>query len=359
MFFFSSLKWITSCLLILLISCLQGEEKLFCPMDARTWKIGFQAQNENENIVELILQNDDINHWSELFTVQQFDNLPVSATEFVAILEKTSKENTLPHQTLRFQVLKPHAMHLFESSFISQQKENFALPVNDEYNIGRILEGKSTLYYLRYSAKDVRLFEQNKESWIERLKLAYVASEPRPNQQGRWFSFTSKQVYDQGQPLAFQSPYQFIENHEMGFGLSIPKNWKVDQRPSPLANSSDYFDSLYFFDPNHSIEGKIAILDLAHVQAPFQATVHYFNLYKVKHPEAQLVSRGKIQTILGQEGSDLVILDGEKKGWISFLSTSNHIYRLELWTEQKQFESLKSRLETIIANFQIFSSQSL
>lgn len=359
MFFFSSPRWIISCLLLLLVFSLQGEEKLFCPMDDRAWKIGFEAQNDTENIIELILQNDDINNWNELVTVQQFDNLPVSATEFIAILEKTSKNNLPSNQTLRFQILKPDSLHLFESSFISQRKEHIALPVNDEYNIGRILEGKSTLYYLRYSAKDAHLFEQNKAAWMERLKLAYVASEPRPNPQGRWFTFTSKQVYDQGQPLAFHSLYQFIENREMGFALSIPKNWKVDRQPISLANSSDYFVPLYFFDPNHPIEGKIAILDLAHAQAPFQATAHYFNLYKVKHPEAQLVSKGKIQTILGQEGNDLVILDGEKKGWISFLSTPNRLYRLELWTEQNQFENLKNRLENIIANFQILSSGSL
>lgn len=353
-------KWMVVCLWVVFAPLLQGEEKLFCPLDDRIWKIGFETQTDQEKIIELVLQNEEITNWNELFTIQKFEGVPVSASEFIAILEKTSKQNLPEHESLRFQFLKHQSTNIFESSFISDQSKNSSFSVSNEYNIGRVLKGKSALYYLRYSTKDGKLFEQNKEAWADRLELAYVASQQRKDLPGRWFTFTAKGVYDQGEPLMFQSPYQFIENHKIGFSLSIPKDWSVDKplrsSVSPDASSLDYIDALYF--SNAQIEGKIAFLDSINYQESHKEAVHYLVLYKKQHPQAKLVGKGKIQTILGQEGYYLILSNGEKKGWINFFRKANRIYYLELWTDRNQFEALKSDLEKIILNFQILSSPS-
>ena len=78
----SFFKWLT-CVSILLHLSLIGEEKLFCPFDDRIWEIGFQDQTENEKIVELVLANETIAHWNELFTLQIFNHLPIQRCEVI------------------------------------------------------------------------------------------------------------------------------------------------------------------------------------------------------------------------------------------------------------------------------------
>ncbi len=355
-------KWIALFLFMIVASLLQGEENLFCLMDEREWKIGFEAQQGNEKIIELVLENDDINNWKELFTVQQFEGLPVSAAQFVAVLKEASQTNLPEHETLRFQLIQSDSAQIFESSFISDQAKDSSLLSSDEYNIGRVLKGESALYYLRYSTKDAKQFEQNKQAWINRLALAYTATQPRKKESGKWFAFTAKGIYDRERLLSVQSNYQFIENAEIGYSLSIPKNWKVVKLDPPTANQLDfetaYKESARFFSPHHQIEGKISFLDISPSLANFKASAHYLQAYKASHPDAKLVGKGTLKTVLGQEGHYLIVVDKEKKGWINVMRTINRIYLFELWTNRSQFHDLKKELENIVLNFQILSSLS-
>lgn len=210
-------QWILF-IFVFLSAFAQAEEKLFIPFDDRAWKIGFEAQTQDEKLKELVLQNEEIEDWSELFTVQIFNGLPASTSEFVTALEKTFKKNLSPQESLQFKIMEKDPFNIFENSFISNTT------TNNEYNIGRVIKGRNDLYYLQYSTKDERLFKQNQEAWIQRLKSAYLASVPHENQQGRWLSFTSKSVHDQGKLLNYPTGSRIVNKKKLHYGLSTPKD---------------------------------------------------------------------------------------------------------------------------------------
>lgn len=332
-----------------------GEEKVFCPFDDRTWDIGFEDQTENEKIIELILKDDNIAQWNELFTLQIFDHLPVSAAEFIAALEKASKENIPSSQTLQFNIIEKDPLNIFESSFIFNQNQKPPEFINNsEYNIGRVIKGKTALYYLRYSTKDSHLFEQNKESWIKRFKLAYIAEKPQKQQQGKWISFTSSGVYEQGQQLNQQNDNQFIDSQKLGYSMTFPKNWIINQVNDDLIlpESTHAQEALSFTNPSKSIEGKVTFLDLQEPLSNTKASNQYFDSYQKQHPQTKLISQGNIQNVIGQEGYYFIVNEGSQTNWMTCFSLRNTLYCLEMWTSETQFDKVKNTLENIIQNFQ-------
>ena len=335
------------------------KEKLFCPFDGRIWKIGFHEQTEDGTLIELLLQNEDISDWSELFTFQSFNDIPYSAREFISLLEQSSKKRLPENQKFRFKLIASDPINLFESSFIvdRSKKDSSSLLAYDEYNVGRILRGKTTLYYLRYSTKHANLFEQNKEGWLERFELAYLASSARPDQLGHWLTFTPEGVFENQRKLVSHLSKRFISDSNIGYALSLPKDWVIENQ----ANQETVFDSQYpytvsllFASSDQSIYGGLAFLDLPKEMLPstFKPRIRYVKQYKKLYPQAKLVGKGAIQTILGQRGNYLLMVDGDKMGWITFWTNSQRIYRLELWTKRTEFKKIKKEFEKIMLNFQ-------
>ncbi len=349
-----SIKWFINCLLIFLNACLQGEEQLFCLFDDRAWQIGFEAEIQDEKITELILQNENIMNWNELFTVQLFLGFPLSASDFVTVLERSSKESLPTQEDLEFKIIEKDPLDIFESSFIFNQNQEKATIANNEYNVGRVIKGKTTLYYLRYSTKDVNLFKQNKDAWIKRLKLAYVASAPKENSQGKWMVFNSNGIYEEEKQLTHQNEYQFIDNQNAGYSLSLPKNWtfRKVEKSKHVDDSFAWTDSLVFFSSDQSIEGKVMFRDLPEESSLKAISQKYYEIYKKQHPQTQVIGEGKIQTIVGQNAHYLILISGDKKGWITLMCINKRFYCLELWTKSTQFNDLKTTLKNIIMNFQ-------
>lgn len=127
----------------------------------------------------------------------------------MSILEQFSKKNLPSHDTFQFKVIEKDPMLIIETSFIYDPSKNQnSMIATDEYNIGRVIKGEKDIYYLCYSNKEANLFKQNKDAWIKKFKQAYLAPGPRENREGRWFSFTSKSVYDQGKQLNYESKHR-------------------------------------------------------------------------------------------------------------------------------------------------------
>jgi hypothetical protein len=349
-----SLRWFICSLLLFPFAFLQGEEKLFCPFDDRTWKIGYEAQNGEEKITELILFNEDINHWNELFTIQIFEGVSLLPSELVTLLEKTAKKNLSAHETLQSKIVEKDPWNILETSFIFNREQNPSIIANDEYNIARVIKGKTALYYIRYSTKDAQLFKQNQEKWIQRFKLAYIAPTPQQNQRGRWLTFTLHGAFDQDKPLTLQKEYQSVNNREVGYSLSLPKDWQIEKIESYHSPSPTHFNqSLRFFSPNHTIKGQVTFLDIPEKSRLNAAKVQYLQAYEKKHPQAKLVNEGTMRSVTGQESRYLILSNGDKQGWVTFMCIHKRVYCLELWTPQEQFQQLKGTLENIILNFQI------
>lgn len=353
-------KCLIVCLFMMTSFAIQSEEKLFLPLDGRKWNIGYQAKNDEGSIIELILQNEEIQDWTELFTIQHFKNISISGEEYVKNLEKTSREKVKKPQSLKFQLIEADPVNLFESSFIFDRSDKKAYSIigYDEFNLGRVLKGETDLYYIRYSTKDKELFEANKEDWVDRLALAYLASAPHPTQEGQWITLTSNGLYENKELMTLQSSKQFLSYPENGFNFTLPKDWLLEKqsvKESLFDSKYPYTISMLFSSPDRSIYGGVAFFDSPKDDASFVPEAHYLNLFQKQYPKSQLINKGELQTILGQRGNYLILEEGDTKGWITFFNTPERIFRLELWTKKTDFEKNKKEMEKIILNFEISS----
>jgi len=348
--------------LSVLFSCLlNGEESLFCPFDDRQWKIGFEDKAGQESITELILQNDDIASWQEMFTVQIIRNFPYTASDYITAVKKNLKEINIPVKT-QFNVIEPASLNIIEMNFISNEnkdkskgKNKPSIKSDNEYNIGRAIKSQNDLYYIRYSSKNEDQFLRNKNDWINRFKAAHTSGDPQRTLEGRWLIFTPTGIFDQNKEMAYQPDYQFINNWKIGYSLPIPKNWTINRMSSLTSQKgiANLSTSMSFSSPNRSVEGHISTIDVRD-KSSFNAIIDSFSKeFKEKYPRSKLVSKGDILTVLAQDGHYMILLNGNKKGWVTFLCKNKRVYCLEIWTEKEQFNDLKPTLEKIVLNFEI------
>ncbi|CUI17151.1 hypothetical protein PNK_1541 [Candidatus Protochlamydia naegleriophila] len=345
---------------------LSGQEKLFVPFDDRSWQIGFQEYADEQSIVEMILKGEDILSWKELFTVQKFDGIGISASDFAKNLEEAFKEHLTNYQDLILNQFEPANLNIFESSFVLKEEsksktQNIAY---DEYNLGRVLKGQTAIYYVRYSAKDRETFEKNKQAWHDRFKQMYLAKEAHPDQQGQWFTFTDEGVFQGDKKLAYESNNRVVTNEEAGFSLSLPKEWLVEDQETQETNFDDqypYTISLIFSDPHSDLYGGVAFHEKeARLTNELKALLRkrYVSLYKSHADKAKLVGKGQLQTVLGKRGIYLTITDQDEMGWIAFFEDQHNVYRLELWGPKKSYSFIKANFDKLIANFQMLEKSS-
>ncbi len=345
-----SFYWIMSCCL-LSVSLLRGEEQLFFLLDDRKWQMGFQDQPPEGTIIELILPDEQITNWTELFTLQAFKDIPISADEFIPLLKESTQQHLPKDQKLRFQMMRGDPFYIFESSYLYPASSS-AISY-DEYNIGRILKGKSTLYYLRYSTKKANLFAKDLDDWIKRLEQAYLADTPRAKQQGNWLKLTSKgKLYKEDQLLTLQSHERYIYDTEKGFGITFPQNWHVKAHTAEtLVEDPLYQINLSFSDPKQHMEGNLALLE--NPLASFKPRVETVKAFKKQHADAKVIGKGTLHTILGQEGTYVLLAHDNKIGWITFFHSEDQVYRLAIWAKRQQFNALKTEIEKVMLNFQV------
>ena len=205
-------------------------------------------------------------------------------------------------------------------------------------------------FLIIFPSKDAKLFKQNQEAWIKRFQSAYLAETPRLHP-GRWLSFTSSGVYQQDQPLKYQTEYQFIDNQEIGYAMTLPKEWSVQQvNRSP---SSTHFEVLRFAAPDKAIEGKITFLDLQQTVPIGTALQRFYDSYQLQHPQAKIVEQGQIQNVIGQSGHYFMISNGTQRREMTCFAMNKRVYCLEFWTTDAQFQRFSEAIKTIIVKFQV------
>ncbi len=328
-------------------ACLVGAETLFCPFDIREWKIGFEDQSEGEKIIELVLKDDTIINWKELFTVQIFDHVSMDGNGFLKALEEATKKELPSPKNLRFNVLDAEK-NIFESSFLFSQEAKENELDNDEFNIGRILKGKTAIYYIRYSAKEQNLFNENKNNWVQRLKEAYLSDQVKDTQMGKGLIITPSKILMDGKELVFQDDYQFIEEEKMGYAMTLPKDWKIEHKKHEKEG-----EILTFASPDKTIHGKVILQHLKDAQAANSAPKSFFEGHQKKHAQSKIVKEGKVKNIVGQEGDYTIFEEGSKKMWMSCFSTGKRLFCLEISTTTALFNQNKNQIEDLIVNFEV------
>jgi len=174
------MNFIPSCLLALLVlsACATPpteRESLSFPVD-ESWKVGHQAEVPGQYVItELVLEDDDIENWRELLTVQNFAAPWGGPAPSHALAEmKQQREKTCPGGTT-WKVIESD-----ETSLLYEWQAKPCMGFPDQHEIGRLLYGKYNRFVLRYTVKLASMPVEAREAWIRKLSLAKIEIEREP-----------------------------------------------------------------------------------------------------------------------------------------------------------------------------------
>jgi hypothetical protein len=139
------------------------------------WKMANHAEQHGYVIMEYVRQGDDIHHWKELFTYQNFGLGYKRAPTIKDELDtwKAVKEKECPGAT------EWNVIEQSESSILYEWQEKPCLGWPDQHEIARIIFGKHNLFLLRYTAKVQQLDPDTRKTWIKTFADATIDTETK------------------------------------------------------------------------------------------------------------------------------------------------------------------------------------
>ncbi len=134
--------------------------------DDRIWKVGYEVARENQIMVEFILENETIDHWTELVTTQFFKNLQ----------QKTSLENYLASTKKSIQErcasLQWNVVRSTKSDVIYEWSVSGCAGVADQSEIARVIKGAEGIHVLHYAIRAPALPSKKRKEWLALLTQA-------------------------------------------------------------------------------------------------------------------------------------------------------------------------------------------
>lgn len=142
--------------------------------DLKGWKLGHQAGDQNQRILELVRPDEKIDNWTELMSVHTSSKqaIPEPIDAYVRRIEgELSKlcpsivwnviERQLPTETV-------------EASILYEWKIKNCPPEADQHVIARVLYGKFNIFSLSYAAKTQSLPPEKRDKRIKALSEAKI-----------------------------------------------------------------------------------------------------------------------------------------------------------------------------------------
>jgi hypothetical protein len=145
-------------------------ETTYIPAPTSGWKVG-HARDEGwfgkGNIVELVPENESINSWTKLITIQFFERskvLPRAAMEGVHqhILQAC-------HGNVGWEVIKED-----ETSILYEWRGQDCTTGGTQHEISKYLKGNAGLHRAAYTEKVSQMDKETHDRWVGYLSNAYV-----------------------------------------------------------------------------------------------------------------------------------------------------------------------------------------
>ena len=136
------------------------------PDDSGKWKAAGGSDRRGRTIAEFVPQNESIDNWSRLLTVQFIERQGVSPVEFMTQLRATM-QNRCPGTAWRI-VQQDSTSVLYEWSIAGCG----ANP--DQHEIARLLKGNDGIQRIAFTRKGAELEPNEREQWVRTFSEAYV-----------------------------------------------------------------------------------------------------------------------------------------------------------------------------------------
>lgn len=135
--------------------------------DDKMWKIGSQFHVDSQEIAQYIPENETINNWTELFTIQTMENARLDPLNVFHLLLKElgnigSGANIVGHR-----IISNDDRGLLAEWWIDQQAPT------DQHEWIRIFNAGSSTAILRYTTKKTDKLDESAKVWIPILMGAY------------------------------------------------------------------------------------------------------------------------------------------------------------------------------------------
>jgi hypothetical protein len=147
------------------------KEEALLNFDGRDWKIGYQASNVQQSIIEYVLEGEVVENWSELATVQTMFNLPkASPNEFMEDLKVAMKARC---PDVVWNVLNKSDNDILYEWIITTCSATYS-----QHEIARIITGEHNLYIIHYVTKTTPTSPEVRQKWIDLLKSVTLVKVP-------------------------------------------------------------------------------------------------------------------------------------------------------------------------------------
>jgi hypothetical protein len=127
-------------------------------LDGRKWKVGHEAKEDGRLIREYVLENEDVNNWTELFSIQQFSDVPVDPQEFYKLFVE-GLQQAVPQNKVESRVIKDSPNTLLGEWWVADKSPN------DQHEWIKIFKEGNDLLIVRYTTKKVKDVDSIRKKW--------------------------------------------------------------------------------------------------------------------------------------------------------------------------------------------------
>lgn len=127
-------------------------------IDERKWKVGHEATEEGRLIREYVLDNEDATAWTELFSIQQFNDVPVAPQEFFKLFVDGLKQ-AVPQNKVESRVISDTPDVLLGEWWVHDKSQN------DQHEWIKIFKEGDEILIVRYTTKKVDDVEAIRKKW--------------------------------------------------------------------------------------------------------------------------------------------------------------------------------------------------
>lgn len=151
-----------------LIGCAVPLEHVIVPGGLPGWKIGYEYREEftNTNIREIIPQNEAIDKWTKMITIQYYSGRKDDTEAFMNALEMSMKKRC---KETMWKVIEKN-----NNSILYEWKIKNCSPNDDQHEISKLFIGNDGLHRAAYTEKVQNMQSNVRDEWVKRLSSSYL-----------------------------------------------------------------------------------------------------------------------------------------------------------------------------------------
>jgi hypothetical protein len=163
MHFFCAFAWLIACLIGTIYAVENEKAPSTIELDGRKWILGSDLHEPGKTVREYILQNENIQNWTELFSIQDFTDIDMSPVEFFNLFVQGLKQ-AVPKNKVESRIINQSDNSLLGEWWIQDKS------LTDQHEWVRLIKNNNDMMIVRYTTKKLDQVEKMRKEWEKRLE---------------------------------------------------------------------------------------------------------------------------------------------------------------------------------------------